>query len=158
MADVSIQQIGPLNVAFKFVRGPFEQIPQAFGELYPWLEHYGLHPAGMPQVLYITDPKVTPLEENEWEVWAPIAGGAGLTGPDEHGFGVKRIEPETMATSVFTGSWDAIAPFYDEVLAWLEANGYRPSGPIREVYYDGPEVPPDQNRTEIQIPVTRTAT
>lgn len=155
MAEVSIKQIGPLTVAFKVMRGPYDLIPKGFGELYQWVERYGLQASGMPQALYISSPQTTPIEEAEWEVWAPIAGGAGLTGPDDEGFGVKRLEPETMASSIYTGPWDGIAPFYEEVLSWIDANGYAPIGPFREIYYNGPDVPPEQNQTEVQIPVAR---
>lgn len=153
MADVSISQSEPLTVAFKHVRGPYALIPQSFGELYHWVEHFGLEPAGPPQALYISDPNVTPPDDVEWELWAPVAGGAGGTGPDEEGFGIKTVESALLASALYVGAWDAIGPFYHEVMAWLGANGYAPAGPFREVYFDGPEVPPEKNRTQVLIPV-----
>lgn len=154
MIEATIKQTAPNTVAFKVMRGPYAQIPEGFRKLYEWVEHYGLQPAGMPEALYLTDPKATPEEEAEWEVWAPIAGGPGQTGPDDEGFGVKRIEPETIAAATHVGPYREIAPVYDELSHWLTEQGYSMVGPPREVYLSGPEVPEAEQMTEVQMPVS----
>jgi effector-binding domain-containing protein len=62
-----------------------------------------------------------------------------------------------MACVVHEGSYERIGETYDHLMAWVEANGYRPSGPVREVYLRGPESGGDPSGyvTEIQLPVER---
>jgi len=157
MLEASIKQTEPMTVAFKVMRGSYNQIPEGYGQLYGWVGHYGLQPAGMPAAIYLTIPDVTPEAEAEWELWAPIAGGAGDVGPDEQGFGVKRIEPETVASAMFKGPYDQIAPVYEQLDAWVAENGYSVVGPPREIYHSDPdEVPPEEYLTEVQMPVAKT--
>lgn len=154
--DATIKNNGPQTVAFKVMRGSYRQTPEGYSALYRWIEHYGLRPAGMPQAIYITMPSVTPEEEAEWELWAPIAGGPGEVAPDDSGFGVKRVEPETVASAVHKGPYDEVGPLYEELQAWVDEQGYRIVGPPREIYYSDPkEVPPEETITEIQMPVAR---
>lgn len=156
MFEAQIKKTDPQTVAFKVMHGPYDQIPQGYGELYGWVERYGLQPTGMPQAIYLTIPDVTPESEAEWELWAPIAGGAGDVVRDEQGFGVKRVEPETVASVMFKGPYDQIAPAYVELAQWIEGQGYTEIGPPREIYHSDPErVPPAEYLTEIQIPVQK---
>jgi effector-binding domain-containing protein len=151
-----IKQTEQLTVAYKVMRGPYEQAPDGYGSLYQWVEHYGLKPTGMPEALYLTIPDVTPEAEAEWELWAPIAGGAGETGPDEQGFGVKRIEPEVVASDVHKGPYQSVREVYDRLFSWIEEHGYQVVGPPREIYYSDPEeVPPEEHVTEVQMPVAK---
>lgn len=156
MIEAQIKQTDPVTVAFLLVHGPYAQMPDAFGKLYHWVDHYGLQPAGNPHALFITDAHVTPEDAAEWEVWAPIAGGAGVMSPDETGFGVKRIEPKIVAAAMYRGPYEGVAQTYDELSAWLETQSYRVVGPSEEVYLSDPAtVPPKDYLTEIQLPVTK---
>jgi AraC family transcriptional regulator len=156
MFEAEIKHNGPLTVAFKVMRGDYSQTPDGFQQLYDWVEHYGLQPVGMPQALFLTLPSETPEGEAEWELWAPIAGGSGDTGPDEDGFGVKRLEPDTFASAMHKGPYDEIAPVYEQLGRWVEEHGYRVVGPPREVYYsDAEAVAPQDYLTEVQMPVIR---
>lgn len=156
MIQAEIKQTNPQTVAFKSMHGSYSDTPKGYQQLYEWVEHYGLRPTGMPEAIYLTMPSVTPEGQAEWELWAPIAGGAGQTGPDEDGFGVKRIEPETVASVMYKGPYDGVGAVYQELWEWMGEQGYTEVGPPREVYYSGPEVPPEETVTEIQIPVART--
>lgn len=156
MADVSIKQTGTLTVAYKAMRGAYEQMARGYADLYAWVERFGLQPSGPPLAIFITMPGTTPPDEAEWEVWAPIAGGAGELARDEAGFGVKRIESETIASAMHKGPYELAAPVYETLAAWIPANGYAQVGPYREVYFTGPEVPPEDFLTEVQVPVAKT--
>lgn len=156
MSEPTIKQTAPFTVAFKVVKGEFDQIPGAFYELYQWVEHYGLQPVGDPLALFLTVPENTPAQLAEWEVWAPIAGGAGETGPDDAGYGVKRIEPETMASCTYIGPYTKIAPTYERLESWIAEEGYTVVGPPREIYQSDPaEAKPEEYVTEVQMPVAR---
>ncbi|HSK48316.1 MAG TPA: GyrI-like domain-containing protein [Coriobacteriia bacterium] len=157
MFEAQIKTTEPQTVAFKVMRGAYDQTPQGYGELYGWVERYGLQPVGMPAAIYLTMPDVTPMEAAEWELWAPIAGGAGEVARDEEGFGVKRLEAETVASTMHKGPYDEVAPAYAELGKWISEEGYQVVGPPREIYYSDPEiVPPSEYLTEIQIPVAKT--
>ena len=60
-----------------------------------------------------------------------------------------------MASLVHQGSYDRITDAYRALMAWTQANGYRGSGPNREIYLQGFESGPDPSRfvTELQLPV-----
>jgi len=61
---------------------------------------------------------------------------------------------EEMACIVHEGSYETIGATYGQLMAWVEANGYRIGGPAREVYLQGPESGDDPSTylTEIQPP------
>lgn len=155
MFEAQIKPNGPLTVAFMKMRGPYDQAEEGYRLLYQWIHHYGLQPNGMPQAVYVTVPSVTPEEDAEWELWAPIAGGAGKTEPDEAGIGVRRIEADTIASTIHTGPYEELGEVHEQLAAWVAEQGYAIVGPPREVYHSGPEVPAEQTVTEVQVPVER---
>ena len=61
----------------------------------------------------------------------------------------------TAATLVHTGGYDRIPAAYRALMAWTQANGYRSSGPNREIYLQGFESDSDPGSfvTELQLPV-----
>jgi effector-binding domain-containing protein len=156
VSEATIKTAEPVTVAFKVMHGPYAQMAEGMGALYAWVEHYGLVPTGMPAAIYLTVPSVTPEAEAEWEIWAPIAGGAGDTAPDDQGFGVKRIEAETVASAIHKGPYEELAEAYAALVTWVAEQGYQIVGPPREFYHSDPaEVPPEEYLTEIQLPVAR---
>ncbi|HID64340.1 MAG TPA: hypothetical protein EYP49_16610 [Anaerolineae bacterium] len=62
-----------------------------------------------------------------------------------------------MACIVHQGSYDTIGEAYNQLMTWIEANGYRICGPNREVYVQGPEPGRDPSTyvTEVQFPVEK---
>ncbi len=61
----------------------------------------------------------------------------------------------TVASAVHIGDYERITAAYRDLAAWTQANGYRTSGPNREVYLQGSDggVEPGQYITEIQFPI-----
>jgi effector-binding domain-containing protein len=155
MFEAQIKQVGPMTVAFLVMHGAYDQAGEGFARLYTLVGRYGLQPAGMPAALYLTMPDTTPESEALWELWAPIAPGPGLVEPgDEDGFGVKRIEGATVASTMYRGPYEGIAPTYEQLTAWIAEQGARAVGPPREIYYSDPkDVSPDEYLTEVQFPV-----
>jgi effector-binding domain-containing protein len=81
---------------------------------------------------------------------------------------VQLPQIKTAACVVHTGEYATIYQAYNALLEWIEANGYRMSGPVREVYLRytadglGFDLPPtylakDSNSfvTELQLPVEK---
>ena len=60
-----------------------------------------------------------------------------------------------MAFLVRNGPYDDFTEAYQALMAWIEENGYRITGPNREIYLQGPQsdAPPAEYVVEIQFPV-----
>ena len=69
-----------------------------------------------------------------------------------------RTLPEvTVASCTYKGSYTLITEVYAAVVAWIEANGYEPSGAMFNIYHVSPHETqnPDEFVTEICYPVKR---
>jgi effector-binding domain-containing protein len=156
--DAQVRTLPATSVCYIVMHGPYDQMPKGFQKLYGWLGALGLEPEGMPMAVYLSDPSKTPEFEAEWELWAPFAGEAPESGPNEKGLGVKLIEETMVATTTHRGPYDSMRPTYTALMRWISDRSYEPSGPPAEVYISDPnEVPPEEIITEIRIPVKKVA-
>jgi effector-binding domain-containing protein len=83
---------------------------------------------------------------------------AFLSRPVPEGGRVKVYElpGATVASLVHRGPYRAIDQAYASLMSWIEANGYRLTGPDRELYLKGGADPDDPSYvTEIQQPVEK---
>lgn len=155
MIDVQLKTTDPETVAFIPMHGPYEQIPEAMGRLYGWVGQHGMQPVGMPAGVYLTDPKLG-VAEAAWEVRTPVAGDVPDTPVDEAGCGIKHVDPHLVAFAMHHGPYESIGATYDELMAWVEANGYRIVGPPEELYFSDPETTaPADYLTEIRFQVAK---
>lgn len=155
MIEPQIKQTEPMTVAFLSMRGAYDQIPQAMGQLYGFVTASGWTPTGMPHAVYFTPPDAGPESEAEWELWAPVTD-APESGPDENGLGAKRVPPTLVASAMHKGSYEGVETTYRELGEWVAAEGYRMVGAPMEIYYSDPaEVGPEEYLTEIQFPVAK---
>ncbi len=153
MFEAKVERTEPMTVAALSMRGPWSQIPEGLGRLYGWVGEKGLTPVGMPHAVYFTGPE-TPAADASWELWAPIAGSAALSQPDERGFHVKHIDAMTTAVAVHIGPYEKIAPVYDALSQWVAENGYEVAGPPMEAYMSDPDdVPPEEYVTQVRMPI-----
>ena len=62
-----------------------------------------------------------------------------------------------MACVVHQGGYETLTEAYKTLMAWIEANEYRVTGPTRDVYLQGPEpgLSADSCVTEVQFPVSK---
>jgi DNA-binding transcriptional MerR regulator len=71
---------------------------------------------------------------------------------------IRALPATTVASIVHHGAFNRISEAYQAVLQWIEANGYRQTGPVREVFLRvaAPVSRGDEsNVTEIQVPVEK---
>lgn len=71
---------------------------------------------------------------------------------------VYQLPGALMACAVHHGAYNRLNQSYETILRWIEANGYRVAGPIRELYLQcaQPVRQDDESYvTEIQVPVGR---
>lgn len=62
---------------------------------------------------------------------------------------------ETVVSTIHQGDYEEIPRTYEALIRWNETNGYRVSGPIREVYIHYERDNLAANITEIQLPVLK---
>lgn len=130
----------------------YSDIGQLYGEVFAYLGRHRVSPAGPPLALYHED------EYRERDVDAEAAVPVAGSLPSGDRVTVHELPPvEEMACIVHQGSYDTVGEGYTQLMAWIEAQGYRISGPNREVYVKGPgaDHEPSDYVTEIQFPVEK---
>lgn len=117
----------------------------AFEELYGLAGRSGIITSGPPFVIYHAfDPA-----EVDAEVCIPIVGSAEPAGR----ITTRVVPAATVAHTLHVGPYDGLSVAYDAIQAWVGEQGLEVAGPYREHYLTGPDVPPEQIRTEIELPV-----
>ena len=154
--EVTVNKTKPMTVAFVSRKGPYSQLGETFPKLYDWLREKGYEPAGPPSGVYFNSPGQVPPEELVWETRGPISGEVAPSGPEERGFGVKRVEEVEVACTMHKGPFDQVGPVYGELFAWLMENRYEIAGPSEEVYLTDPaNTSPEDLLTEVRFPIKK---
>lgn len=154
MIDAWVEHVEPEHVAFVQMRGPYSQMPEAFGKLYAWVGAHSFVPARMPRGVYLTDPATTPEAEAAWELQTPLAGEVTEAAADETGCGVRRTEAHEEAVTLYRGPYELMEPTYRALGEWIAANGHAIAGPPAEVYMSDPaDTAPADYLTEVRFPV-----
>ena len=154
--DVILKNVAPLRVAStRGVAPSMEQIgptlDRLFDQLMGYISQHGTTFVGPALTLYHN----IGLTETDISVEACMPFDGSLSSSQQ----VKVQElpvVETMASVIHHGSFSTLNQAYSAILTWIEANGYRVSGPNRELnleYVRGG----DQSKyvTEIQFPVEK---
>jgi effector-binding domain-containing protein len=110
-----------------------------------YLGSLGEHPAGVPFVAYYN----MDMADLDVEIGFPVA--APLPGREDIRY--APVPAGKRAFCMYQGAYSEMAPVYDEMAAWITANGYTPVGTAYECYYNGPDCPADQLLTQIVMPV-----
>lgn len=153
--SVELKTTDAACVAYIPMTGPYAQIPAAMGRLFGWVARRGLVPAGMPSGVYLTDP-AGGEETARWELRAPLAGDLRDAPVDASGCGIKHVAAQLVASAMYRGPYERIAPAYAEIAAWVRTHGYAVAGPPEELYCSEPTTSPDDTLTEIRFPVAKT--
>ena len=151
--DIVLKQVDPIRVAG--VRGVMpgyaEQAP-LWNALYRDLNPHSAHFSGPCLTLYIEEG-----EEQagiDMEVCQPYTGPA----PADPKVTVHDLPGGLMASTVHHGPYATLSQAYDALLPWIKENGYRVSGPARDVYLKS-TTSGNQNDsacvTEVLFPVER---
>ena len=93
-------------------------------------------------------------EENvELMAWKTVKGSY----PDTEHVKFRTLPEVAVASCTFKGSYTRITDVYAAVIAWMEANGYEPAGPMFNIYHVSPHETqdPDEFVTEICYPVKK---
>ena len=89
----------------------------------------------------------------EMMAWKTVKGSY----PDTEHVKFRTLPEETVASCTYRGSYTQITEVYSAVVAWIEANGYEPAGPMFNIYHVSPHETqnPDEFVTEVCYPVRK---
>jgi len=150
--EVVLKKVPPIEIASVRDTVPTTGIGQLFDELFTHLGQYGANPVGPTMGIYYDEEFHE--EAVDFEAAVPLSGSL----PGGERVTLRELPAvELVACIIHEGTFENLAGTYGQVMGWIEANGYRMAGPIREVYlqWAEPGGDPSANITEIQIPVVK---
>jgi effector-binding domain-containing protein len=163
--DVIVRDIEPELVAtYREVAPDDDRIQEMFDLVEVYVSRFeGARADKSPLSIYYDD------EYRDKDMDVEVAVPLRYAIPEDESIRVRQMPRLTdMACVVHVGDYSEIYQAYNSLLAWIEANDYRMTGPIREVYLrygaDGLdfELPPtylssDENEfvTELQLAVEK---
>lgn len=130
----------------------YDGIFDMFQELCAYLRDRGLESGTTHPCLAIYYDREYRERDIDVEVAAPLAAPS----PTAPGMGVRVLPAvRTLACTVHHGRLENLVHAYNALLTWIERNGYRVTGPNREVYLRGPEPPCTTSEVvaEVQFPI-----
>jgi DNA-binding transcriptional MerR regulator len=124
-------------------------LPEAYEEVSTYCAQQRAELAGSCIAVWYTPVDATTNEDVEaaYPLNAPIAGNERVV--------VHELPREQVASVVHQGDFRAFMQSYAAVLEWIENNGYKVTGPFREVYHEFDRTHLHDVTVEIQFPVAR---
>jgi len=131
------------------IRTAVEQLPaelgKAYGAIMQYLGEAGEYPSGAPFSVYYN------LDMQDLDVEAGFPVAHALPGKGEI---ISSTMPARKAgTCIYTGPYADCGPGYEELTAFIKESGYEPTGIAIEYYLNGPETPPQDQQTQIVLPL-----
>lgn len=126
-------------------------IGRSFGELYEHTRLLGVETVGEPFIIYHAfEPECI-----DAEVCLSIAGEMIAAGRIK----ARVLPAATVAWTLHIGPYDELGTAYGALLGWVGQHGLEAVGPMRERYLNepGPDVPPTEYRTLIEVPIAEIA-
>jgi effector-binding domain-containing protein len=154
MPDISIKFFMPMKVASTEQRGPREGMGKVFEQISQTLKEKKVKLAGIPMALLHEDTKGFDLQNAQFEVCLPISGKVKGEGEVKG----KELERGAFVCITHSGPSEKLPGAYQELLKWIEENGYRIVGPGREVHHKGMGESggqPEECIIELQFPVRK---
>jgi AraC family transcriptional regulator len=151
--EVAIQDATPFTYAYLECKGSYAQIGEKVNAFMEAFFQQGLMPEGNFFGMYLNSPAQVKEEELSWRLGFPVAAGAPVGAPLLKG----ECQAAKMAVLLYVGPYEKVGSAYGKVFAAIDAQGYKPAGPIMEKYLDmNPEaVKPEERKTEINVPVEK---
>jgi len=155
MNDITIVEVCPQQVLGMKKTGTYLLIPELLMKIYEFTVEKKIQISGAPIFLCHEITPQAVMEANEkgtakLEVAWPVSGT--VKGTKE--MNVYELPGGKMVHTVHRGPYESCETTYHLLFAWIEAQGLRISGPIREVYPNDPRlVKPEEIITGIYVPV-----
>lgn len=154
MHEIHVCQVEPQLVVGMRKHGTYAEIGPMIVTVWRFAAGSGAQIIGRPTFICHETPKEA-MKANEQsnadvEVVVPVA--RKVTGTDR--VTCYELPGGQMAKIVHKGPYEASAPTYKKLFAWIAENHKKVVGPTREVYLNDPrKVSPDELLTEIYAPV-----
>jgi effector-binding domain-containing protein len=132
-------------------RSPVGELPKHFERIYTIIGKYieeqdGEHAGAAFSIYYNMD-----MEDLDVEAGFPVSKALPTEGEIQAG----EIPGGTFAVCHYTGPYAEVGPAYEALTKFAQGEGYAPAGPAYEWYFDGPDVPEKDLRTDVAFPVKR---
>lgn len=118
---------------------------KVYGEIMQYLGELGEQPAGIPYAAYYN----MDMQNLDVELGFPVA--RKLAGRGE--IQASEFPGGKLASVMHVGPYDQMVPTYDALTQWVKSQGLETTGVAYELYYTGPDTPPQGMRTEIIFPL-----
>jgi effector-binding domain-containing protein len=154
MPEISIKFFMPMKVASTEKKGPREEMGKVFEQISQVLKEKKVKISGTPMALLDEGVKGIDLQKAHFEVCLPISGKVKGEGEVKG----KDLERGAFACITHSGPPEKLLEAYQEILKWIEENGYRIVGPSREVHLKGMGESggqPKECMVELQFPVRK---
>lgn len=120
-------------------------VGRVYGGIMQYLSELGEQPAGMPFAAYYS----LDVKNLDVELGFPVTHK--LDGKGE--IQASEFPGGKMASVVHWGPYDQLGSAYDALTQWVKDHGLETTGVSYELYYSGPETPPQETKTEILFPL-----
>jgi DNA-binding transcriptional MerR regulator len=152
--DVALKTLPPMLVAARRIRIPENRmVPDLLGKAYD--ETYGHIRAhggkALDHCMALWHTTADTYTDEDAEAVVPISGAL----PESDRVKVYELEGGTFASAVHHGDFAGFTRLHPALLRWIETNGYRITGPSREVYIRLDHENPGDSVTEVQYPVEK---
>jgi effector-binding domain-containing protein len=132
-------------------RSPVGELAQHFGRIYTAIGQYveeagGEHAGPAFATYYNMD-----MDDLDVEAGFPVAKALPAKGEIQAG----EIPGGMFAICHYTGPYAEITSAYEALTQFAGGKGYAPAGTAYEWYFDGPDVPEQDHRTDVAFPVKR---
>ena len=150
--EVEITNIEEKKAAYVSVTGPYDQLPELFGEVVGYVMKENLQITEPPYGIYLNSPMEVPPEELQYEVGITFTGDANGEGRVK----IKEIPAHQVVSTVYKGPYGQAAQIYQALMKYAMENSYDIVGPVKEIYINNPmEVSESELLTEVQFPVMK---
>lgn len=156
MNEITIVDEKPQHVAGMRRKGHYKEIAKMLPALFEYAMSQGAVIAGPPLYLWheknVEDAmKADEAGNADIEVCVPIAERI----PETDEIKCYELCGRKMARIIHKGPYEASGPVYERLFAWIQENGHKLAGPIREAYLNDPrEVAPEEILTIIYAPIS----
>ncbi len=156
MHEIEVVEEPPMLVAGMRKRGQYKEIARMLPALFEYVMSRGARIAGHPMFLWHEKSVDDAFDADkagraDIEVCVPIAARI----PETDLIKCYELPGGVMVKMVHKGPYELSGPTYEKLFAWIEENGKKLSGPIREGYLNDPRtVEPQEILTVIYAPIS----
>jgi len=150
---IALRDITPFSYVSVRHQGPMSDFETAVAILMGNMQSQSIAPAGTMFAIMHKIPEEGKETTLDWEVSFPVTAQVYPQPPLSKGL----WEYTQVAAATHTGPVDTLGDAVDEVLQWIEENGYAMAGPVAAVFLNigDPDTIPSRLQTEIWVAIAK---